>query len=208
MNELEWVLSACLGIGLAAACGFRVFVPLLGMGIAAHAGHLTLAEGFEWIGGWPAIIAFAVATVLEIAAYYIPWLDNLLDSLATPAAVVAGTIAVASVMDEMSPYLRWTLAAIAGGGAAGTIQVGTVALRGGSTLATGGIANPLVATGEWVFSLAGTIMALIAPVLAVVAASLVIAWFIFYLLRRRPGEPALAKATSGAPLPASGKRRN
>src|SRR5712671_6117407 len=104
---METLLSCCLGVGLSAACGFRVFVPLLVMSVAAHSGHLTLAHGFEWIGSYPALVTFSVATAVEIAGYYIPWVDNLLDSLATPAAVIAGTLAMASLATDMSPLLKW-----------------------------------------------------------------------------------------------------
>src|SRR5207237_6409471 len=129
---METLLSVCLGIGLSAACGFRVFVPLLVMSIAALSGHLTLAHGFEWIGTYPALIAFAVATCLEVGGYYIPWLDNLLDTIASPAAIIAGTIITASLITDVSPFLKWTLAIIAGGGAAGTVQGTTVVARGAS----------------------------------------------------------------------------
>src|SRR3974377_1629839 len=112
---METVLSVCVGIGLTAACGFRVFVPLLVMSIASLSGHLTLAHGFDWIGTYPALIAFSVATALEIAGYYIPWVDHLLDTLATPAAVVAGTVVTASMVGGMSPLLKLTLAVLAGG---------------------------------------------------------------------------------------------
>src|SRR5947207_9549521 len=96
--DLETLLSVCLGIGLAAACGFRIFVPLLVTSLAAQTGHLTLAGGFQWIGTRPALVAFAVATVLEILAYYVPWIDNLLDVIAGPAAVTAGIVVTASVV--------------------------------------------------------------------------------------------------------------
>src|SRR6188474_2827294 len=127
---MELALSICLGIGLSAACGFRVFVPLLGVSAAALAGHLELAEGFAWLGTWPALACFLTAAILEVAAYYIPWVDNLLDTIATPAAVVAGTMITASVVTDMSPLAKWTLALIAGGGTAGLIQTATAALRG------------------------------------------------------------------------------
>jgi hypothetical protein len=162
----EAVLSVMLGIGLAAACGFRIFVPLLVMSIAAAAGHLQLSEGFAWIGTWPALIAFAVATALEIAAYYIPWLDNLLDTVATPAAVVAGVIVVAACVTDMSPYLKWTLAVIAGGGAAGAVQALTVTGRGASTATTGGTANPVVSTVEAGSAAALSTVSVLVPVLA------------------------------------------
>ncbi|MEZ4833063.1 MAG: DUF4126 domain-containing protein, partial [Caldilineaceae bacterium] len=125
---LELLLSIAIGVGLAAAVGFRVFVPFTIISLAALSGTLDLAPGFEWIGAYPALLAFGVATVIEIAAYYVPWLDNLLDSIATPAAIVAGAVITASVVGDVSPLLRWSLAAIAGGGVAATVQAGTVLL--------------------------------------------------------------------------------
>jgi hypothetical protein len=126
MESLETTLSLLVGIGLSAACGFRVFVPLLILSIAAFTGHVTLASSFAWIGTYPALVAFSVATCLEIAAYYVPWVDNLLDSIATPAAVVAGTMVTASLVTHLDPFLKWTLAVIAGGGMAGLVQGATV----------------------------------------------------------------------------------
>jgi len=167
---METFLSICVGVGLSAACGFRVFVPMLFLSIASLSGHVTLAQGFQWIGSYPALIAFSVATVLEITAYYVPWLDNLLDTISTPAAVIAGTIVTASVITDMSPFLRWTLAVIAGGSAAGLVQCTTVAARGVSTTLTGGLANPVVATGELAGSFIASATALVAPVLAVLLA--------------------------------------
>src|SRR5438445_8556680 len=161
---METLLSICLGIGLSAACGFRIFVSLLVMSIAALSGHLTLAKGFEWIGSYPALIAFSVATLLEIAAYYIPWVDNLLDTIATPAAIIAGTLVTASLVTGTSPFLKWALAIIAGGGVAGIVQGTTVVARGASTAGTGGLANPLLATAELGGSVITAVLALLAPV--------------------------------------------
>lgn len=166
MNSL---LSLCLGLGLAAACGFRVFVPMLGLSIASLSGHLELAYGFEWLGTWPAFGCLLVATILEVLGFYVPWIDNALDTLATPAAVIAGTIVTASVVADMSPLLRWSLAVIAGGGVAGTIQVGTVAARGTSSVTTLGVANFAIATGELGLSTIFTLLAFLLPILAMVA---------------------------------------
>ena len=156
MNE---VLSVALGIGLAAACGFRVFVPMLFVSIAAKAGKLTLVPSFQWMGSDTAMIAFALATVLEVGAYYIPWLDHLLDTIATPAAVVAGAVISASVFTGMDPFLRWTLAIIAGAGAAGAVQTATVVTRAASTASTGGFGNFVVATGELILSVVASFLA-------------------------------------------------
>ena len=195
MTGMELALSICLGLGLAAACGFRVFVPLLGISLAAVSGHLTLAEGFGWLGTWPALACFLTATILEIVAYYIPWLDNALDTIATPAAIVAGTVATASVVGEMSPMLKWTLALIAGGGTAGMIQAATVLVRGGSTASTGGVANWLVATGEWIASVCATVLSILMPLLAVLLAAMAALIALRILIRRRPA--ALTSNTSG-----------
>ena len=165
---METLLSICVGIGLSAACGFRIFVPLLVMSIANLSGHLSLAHGFEWIGSYPALLAFFVATGLEITGYYIPWLDHLLDAIATPAAIVAGTIITASMVTDTSPFLKWTLAVIAGGGAAGLVQGATVLTRGASTITTGGLANPLVATLELAGAFITSVLAVVVPILAVV----------------------------------------
>ncbi len=164
---MEALLSLLIGVGLSAACGFRVFVPLLIMSIASHTGHLTLSSSFQWIGSDVALVAFSLATALEIGAFYIPWLDNLMDSVATPAAIVAGTIVTAAMVSDMSPFLKWTLAVIAGGGAAGLVQTGTVLVRGVSTATTGGFANPIFATLELGGAFLTSTMAIWIPVVTV-----------------------------------------
>ena len=164
----ETILSISLGLGLAAACGFRIFVPLLAMSIANHAGHLELADGFSWIGSTPALVALAVATALEIGAYYVPWLDNFLDTAATPLAVVAGIVVTASVVTDMSPILRWSLAAIAGGGVAATVQASTTAIRGFSSLATLGLGNASVSTAEMGGAATLSLAAILAPLFGLV----------------------------------------
>jgi Domain of unknown function (DUF4126) len=179
--QMDIVLSLCAGIGLSAACGFRVFVPLLILSVASATGHVSLSSEFSWLGSPIAVVALSVATALEITAYYVPWLDNALDTLATPAAAIAGTIATASMIGEMSPFLKWTTAVIAGGGAATLVQGGTVMLRAASTAATGGLANPLFATMELGGSVFAGISAVLAPVLAAglmvaVAVAIVIAY--------------------------------
>jgi hypothetical protein len=182
---MEILLSILLGIGLAAACGFRVFVPPLVVSIAALSGHLTLARGFSWMATWPALVAFGLATLLEVAAYHVPWLDHLLDILATPAAVVAGTVMAASAMGEMDPFLRWTLALIAGGGIAGLVQAATVKGRLLSAVTTLGTANPLVATAETAASVAVSLLSVLFPILAAVLVAGALSLAVWLLLRRR-----------------------
>jgi len=181
----EQVTSVLLGLGLSAACGFRVFVPMMVISLAARTGYLTLSDRFEWIGTPAALLAFTVATVLEIGAYYVPWLDNLLDTVASPAAVVAGIVATASVVTGMDPFMKWTLAIIAGGGLAGTIQLLTAGTRLTSTLATAGIGNPLVASVETASSITLSVLAVLVPIAAALALILLLAFIAGRLLRPR-----------------------
>lgn len=185
---METLLSIFIGISLSAAAGFRVFVPLLVMSIAANTGYLSPASGFEWVGTTPALVAFSVATVVEILAYYIPVVDNLLDTLATPLAVIAGVILTASTVTGLHPFLSWTLAIIAGGGIAATFQSITGLTRLASTTSTAGLGNPVVSTAE----LGGaTLISLIAVLFPVLAISIVGVLFIIGVkkLRQRSAVP-------------------
>jgi hypothetical protein len=180
---MEIALSIALGIGLAAAAGFRVFVPLLLASLASLAGYIPLSPGFEWIGTVPAAITFGTATLVEILAYYIPWLDNILDSIATPAALVAGIVAAASTMTEVTPLLRWMVAIVGGGGIAGMVQGATVVARAKSTAFTGGIGNAVVSTAELVGSVATSLLAILVPVVAVLIIGLILI-IVFFSTRR------------------------
>ena len=184
---MDILLALILGVGLSAAAGFRVFVPLLGMSIAAQAGYLELAAGFGWLSTPTVTIALGIATALEIGAYFIPWLDTALDTVATPAAVVAGTVMTASLLGDMSPLLRWGLAVIAGGGVAGPVQGATVVARGTSTVTTAGLANPLVALAELTASGVTTVLALAVPLIALVFGA---SFLIVLGARRRRTAPA------------------
>jgi hypothetical protein len=183
--SLEWIMSACIGVGLAACCGFRVFVPLLIASVATKLGVVGTMTGFEWIGGWPALLGLAIATVFEIGAYYIPWLDNLLDTIATPASIIAGTLLSTSFLHIDNPVLHWGLGLMLGGSSAGIVQAGTSLLRLGSTAATGGVANPVVATGENVASVGLSIFTIFLPLIAVVLIVLILIFIISRLVARR-----------------------
>lgn len=160
------LIEILLAISLSAAAGFRVFVPLLALSVASVFGHIDLPPNFDWIENPQAVALFSVATVLEIVGYSIPWFDHLLDVLATPTAIIAGTIVAASVAPEMDPFVKWTLALVAGGGTAGITKGLMNLLRGTSTAATGGIANPLFAAFELAIATILSVLAITFPVLA------------------------------------------
>lgn len=178
---METILGLCIGVGLSAACGFRVFVPLLVMSIATMMGWFEPSQGFEWLAMPSVCLALAVATVCEVAAYYVPWVDNALDTVATPAAMIAGTLTTMAVSSgEMSQFAGWAAAIIVGGGTAGVVQMSTVAARGVSTATTGGLGNFVVATGEWIGAILLSVSALLVPALVaivvLIAVILAIRW--------------------------------
>jgi hypothetical protein len=167
--SLESLLSIALGIGLAAAAGFRIFVPLLVAGIAARTGFLPLTDGFQWLASTPALLTLGTAAVFEVLAYYIPGVDHLLDVLAGPAAIGAGIVASASVMSDVPQAVMWPVAIIAGGGVAGLTKGSTALLRAKSGVMTAGLANPIVATVETVGATGIAILAIVVPLLCLAA---------------------------------------
>ena len=160
-------LSIVLGIALAAATGFRVFLPMLIVSGAAYSGHLQLDNNFAWLATPSALTMLSVAALAEVLAYYVPVIDNLLDALATPAALVAGTVVSAAVMTDVPPMVKWTAAVIAGGGIAGLTQGVTGMLRAHSTVLTGGLGNTVIATAELCGALLISFLALAAPAAAI-----------------------------------------
>lgn len=183
---METILGLCVGIGLSAASGFRVFVPLLVMSVAALMGWFEPLKGFEWLAMPTVCLALTVATISEIAAYYVPWVDNLLDTVATPAAMIAGTLTTMAVSSgEMSQFASWASAIIVGGGTAGVVQMSTVAVRGVSTATTGGVANPVISTGEWIGAAVLSVLSFIVPVLVVFVVLLTLIWAIRWIRSKK-----------------------
>src|SRR3974377_268151 len=180
----HFTLPIILGIALAAATGFRVFLPMLIVSAAAYTGHLSLDNSFAWLGTPAALIMLSVAAVAEILAYYIPVVDNLLDPLAAPAAFIAGTVVSAAVMADVPPMVKWTAALIAGGGLAGLTQGVTAMLRAHSTMLTGGLGNSIIASGELGGALVMSFLALAAPV-AAIALVILFLWLVVRLASRR-----------------------
>jgi len=185
---METLVSACLGVALSAACGLRIFVPPLVMSVLGRAGYLDLGPGAAWMTTTPALVMFGVATALEVGAYFVPWLDHLLDGIAGPAAVLAGIAVSFAVLHGEDPVVRWSLALIAGGGAAAAVQTTTTLLRAASTWTTGGLGNPLVSLAELAGAVVVSVLAVMLPVLAALA--IVFFGLAILQLRRRRRAPA------------------
>jgi len=180
-----------IGVALSATCGFRVFVPLLAVNIGTRAldadgqPRIELAGGFDWLSSDIALMVFLVATLFEIGGYYIPWIDNLLDTIASPASIVAGTVITASFVTGMDPWLQWLLGVIAGGGAAGAVQATTVVTRAASTVTTGGLGNPIVASLETSGAFLGSALSIVAVEFAIAVFVLLLGSGVWIWWRRR-----------------------
>ena len=184
-------MSILIGIALSATCGFRVFVPLLAVNIGTRAKDadgqplIELAAGFNWLSSDIAMMIFLVAAIFEIGGYYIPWIDNLLDSVASPAAIAAGTLITASFITGMDPWLQWLLALIAGGGVAGAVQATTVVTRASSTVTTGGLGNPIVSSVETSGAFLGSALSILAAPFAIGVFVLLLGSGLWIWFRRR-----------------------
>ena len=190
MNELpESVLPIGVGLCLSAACGFRTFLPLLFVGLASRFGIFSLGEQYGWIASTGGLVVLLTATVAEVVAYFVPFVDNASDVVATPLAVGAGTLMMLTSFGEGSGVIPWALALILGGGTAGVVQAATVKLRALSSGTTGGAGNAVVAGGELVGASTFSLVALLMPVIALVVSLLLLAIVVRVLLKLRPARP-------------------
>ena len=167
---LPYLLSAFIGIGLAAASGFRVFLPMFSVSLASYFHWIPMSESFEWLASLPALITTGIAMIAEILAYYIPFVDHLLDTISIPMATVAGSVLFASQFTEVGTFSQWALALIAGGGTAATISSGFAGIRAASTATTGGLGNSVVGTTETAGAGIMSVLAMAVPVIAAIFA--------------------------------------
>lgn len=186
---IETIISICLGIGLAASAGFRVFLPLFALSLVSYFNVWDLNESWQWIGSLAALVALGVATLVEIFAYYIPYVDNLLDSISVPLAAFAGTVVMMSTVVDLSPVITWALAIIAGAGTASAISGSAGATRLVSTASTGGLGNPIVSTVETAAAVSMSLVSIFFPMLAIVLviAILFIIFKVFKKFKRSKG---------------------
>lgn len=177
---LSYVISAFIGIGLSAATGFRVFLPLFAVSLASYFHWIPMSESFEWLAGLPTLITTGIATVVEILAYYIPFVDHLLDTVSVPLATIAGSVLFASQFADLGTFPQWALALIAGGGTAATISSGFAGIRAASTATTGGLGNSVVGTTETAGAGIMTVLAMVAPIIAAVLAIILLILVVVY----------------------------
>jgi|TARA_B100001094_G_C18073037_1_gene741124 hypothetical protein len=168
MDSPSLIISICIGIGLSAATGFRVFLPPLVVGLLSRVGFIDLGESWIWLSDDASLLVLVSAALIESFAYFLPWLDNLLDVIMSPMAIVSGIVLSAAFLDGINPGFQWALSIIAGVSLSGGVQASTVFLRGLSTASTAGILNPMFSIAENSISLFLTLTALFFPLIAIV----------------------------------------
>lgn len=141
---------------------------------------IPVNENFEWLSGLPVLITTGIATIVEVLAYYIPFIDHLLDTISVPMATIAGSVLFASQFADLGTFPQWALALIAGGGTAATISSGFAGLRAASTATTGGLGNSVVGTAETAGSGIMTFLAIAAPVIAGICAIAIVISIVFF----------------------------
>ncbi|MEA5593242.1 DUF4126 domain-containing protein [Rivularia sp. UHCC 0363] len=177
------IAALCLGIGLSAACGFRVFIPPLALSIAAHGGMLQLSSDWQWLTTQNAIITLSIAATVEVLAYFIPWVSNFLDSIEIGLAPIVGmfiTASTLSIAGDFDPTFLWILTVIAGGATAETVELGTSISRLGASVTTAGMGGPIVGFVEAISSIVISILAIALPTLTM----LLVIFLIIYGTRR------------------------
>lgn len=185
--SVETIISICLGIGLSASVGFRVFLPLFALSLASYFDVWQLNESWQWIGSTATLITLGVATLVEVFAYFIPYIDNLLDSITVPLAALAGTAIMLSTVADLSPVITWSLAIIAGGGTAATVAGTSTTTRLASTATTGGLGNPIVSVLETGTSVVMSLISIFLPILAAILVVFIL--FVIFKLYKKFRSP-------------------
>lgn len=182
--DIQTFTAAALGIALSACCGFRVFIPMLAAGLASRFQLFHFAESFSWLSSTPALIALGSAAIVEIGAYYIPFVDNILDTISAPLAAIAGTLLATSILPIDSEWMKWIVGIIAGGGGAGLVSASTGILRLFSSKATLGTGNVIVSTGENAAAITGSVLSFVVPIGMFILFILIFIWMIKKIINR------------------------
>ncbi len=170
MSLIAFVASLILGVSLAAACGLRAFLPLFVAGMAARLGFVDLGEAFQWLCATPCLLALGVGVVVELLADKVPFLNHLLDLIATPVRTGAGMLVVAATLVDVPTWIVALLALIVGGGIALTVHLARAGMRVTSTAASAGAATPAVSLLEDVVAAVVAVCSVVFWLFAIVVA--------------------------------------
>lgn len=199
---MELLAAVCIGLGLSAAGGLRVFVPLLIAGVAQRLDLVHLAPALAWTSSWTALAVLGALSIAEGVGYCVPIVDHALDAVSAPAGWLAGALLSIGLVapelhstlasgDHVSGLIGQTLyatglgaAAASGAAAAGIAQVTSAGGRVISTATTGGIANPFYAAVESILAMVASVLAILTPIVLALGV-LIVAGALFIAIRKR-----------------------
>ena len=188
------MLEILTGTGLAAAAGLNAYIPLLIMGIAGRIDWIQLPSGWLWLENEWVMVILGVLFIIEIVADKVPAVDSVNDWIQTavrPASggiVFAGGIGTSTVaVDDPGNFFSsgaW-IPVVIGIVLALLMSLAKSAVRPVANIATGGAAAPALSTAEDGASVVLVVLAIVAPVLVLIALGLVILCFVMLLRRMR-----------------------
>jgi hypothetical protein len=173
---MHFIPALLTAIGLSACAGLRAFLPIFGIGLASRVFGWQLAPAIHWLSSDPALIIFGLASMIEIAADKIPVVDHGLDMVQTFAGPAAGALVSFSPFVDIAPPFALALAIMTGATIAGGVHAVAATSRVKSTLATAGLANPVLSFVEDAMAVSSLVIAIFAPLL-VLLPILFIIWF-------------------------------
>ena len=184
------MLAALTGMGLSAAAGLNAYIPFLVVAlIARFTDYITLPVGYEWIESNWAIGIGAALLLAEVILDKIPAVDTINDTIQTfirpsmGGLIFAATTAAAqldnSTWMKENPWVSVVLGVLI----SGLVHTGKMAARPAINVGTVGAGAPVVSTVEDIGSLGLSLVALMAPLL-VILALILLAWLLIWMWLR------------------------
>ena len=175
-NFLNGIFVLLASLGLSLSAGVRAYLPVLALGIASHLDSIggfkvTLQPSFSWIGDPIFLGVLVLLTIYEISADKIPVVDHLNDTVHTIIRPLSGALIFTCTSNPLtnSGAVGMIAAAVIGGTIAGTTHVAKAGVvRPASTVATAGLANPIISIVEDILVVFTTVISLLFPVLGAI----------------------------------------
>jgi hypothetical protein len=179
------LIALATGLGLSTAAGLNAFLPLLTIGILARFGLIGLAAPFDLLTHPLVLLVVAALAVLDFVGDKVPAVDSALHAAGIIIAPIAGAILALAAQGDVAT-IHPAVVAIAGVVAAGGAHLARTAVRPVVTTATAGTGNPVISLAEDGTALLLSVLAIVAPALAVILAA-ILAVVLVRVFRRAMG---------------------
>ncbi len=164
MDALFGVFSA---FGLSSAAGLNAYIPLLAVGLLGRLEYLTLQNPYSVLTSTPVLAILAGLTLIDFIADKVPAVDHVTHVIGGLVHPIAGAIVFASQNNLLSD-VHPAISLAAGFVMAGGFHATRAAVRPVATATTAGVGNPVLSLLEDVVSLVLSVLAIFAPLIALV----------------------------------------